>query len=219
MFKIRTLKRDKKEGDFFHFLKHINPEKGDIIDLGANIGVMTYHLATKFPQIKVHSFEPMPDNLVVLNKVVNKYKLSNVQVHSKAVGDVGGNLTMILPDNNGVKMQGLSHVKHESIQEWNQGDEVQVEVVRLDDELENKKVSAIKMDIENYEFFALKGAKRILAEQHPIIYTELWNNQNRTDCFELLKEFNYRPYIFKESKLTEYQNEPNVQNFIFLVHT
>lgn len=219
LFKIRTLKRDKKEGDFFKFLEEINPENGDIIDLGANIGVMTFHLSKRFPTNNIHAFEPMPDNLSVLNKVVNKYNLSNVEIHANAVGEKDGTVTMILPNNQGVKMQGLSHVKHESISEWNEGDEIEVDVVKLDNVLSEKKISAIKMDIENYEYFALTGAEQILKEQHPVIYTELWDNQNRTNCFNYLNKFNYTPYIIKEGNLVEYTGETEFQNFIFLVHS
>ena len=71
-FKIKTLKQDKKEGDFFHFMDSIS-KNGAILDIGANIGIMTYHLSKRFADRKIYSIEPMPDNLKVLNKIINTF--------------------------------------------------------------------------------------------------------------------------------------------------
>src|SRR5690606_25170698 len=105
----------------------------DILDIGANIGIMTYHLSTRFPQTKIHAFEPMPDNLDVLKRITQKYALKNVIVHPYALGETSGILKMILPHNGKTKMQGLSHVKHDSIKEWNEGEEFEVEAKTLDE--------------------------------------------------------------------------------------
>ena len=44
---------------------------------------------------------------------------------------------------------------------------MKVEMVALDDLLANKKPTFIKMDIEGGEYEALKGAEKIVREQHP----------------------------------------------------
>ncbi|MEN9442625.1 MAG: hypothetical protein RLZ33_2702, partial [Bacteroidota bacterium] len=45
IFKIKTLRSDSKEKDFFHFLSLLEDGKGAVLDVGANIGIMTVHLA------------------------------------------------------------------------------------------------------------------------------------------------------------------------------
>src|SRR5690606_15193197 len=74
-YKIRNLHKDKKEKDFFLFMSEIE-EEGDILDIGANIGIMSYHLSKKFPSKKVYGIEPIPSNFEVLSKIKNKFKLN-----------------------------------------------------------------------------------------------------------------------------------------------
>ena len=61
---------------------------------------------------------------------------------------------MVLPVNGQTVMQGLSHIKHETITEWNEGQEVDVKLDKLDNILNGQPVQAIKIDIENFEYFA-----------------------------------------------------------------
>lgn len=217
LFKIRTLKSDANEKDFFHFLNLLEDGKGDVLDIGANIGIMTVHLAQKLPKSTIHAFEPIPDNIAVLKKVIEKFNLKTIQLHTMAVGDSQGTVQMILPNQGKTKMQGLSHVKHESIQEWNEGEEFDVQINKLDNLLNGQPIQAIKIDIENFEYYALKGGKRILSENKPIIYAELWDNENRTKCFELLTELGYTAHVVENEGLVCFEAKKHIkQNFIFI---
>lgn len=217
LFKIKTLKSDKNENDFFLFLSLLKKGQGAVLDIGANLGIMTVHLAKKLPTSTIHAFEPMPDNLSILKRVVNKFKLKNVHIHDIALGDTVGTATMILPLQGQTVMQGLSHIKHDSIKDWNQGKEFQVKIECLDNVLQDEAIQAIKIDIENFEYFALKGAENIIALNKPIIYAELWDNNNRKQCFEYLQTLGYQAYVNHKSKVTSYdENDHQTQNFIFI---
>lgn len=216
-YKIATLHNDKKEGDFFHFLSLMSNSKGTILDVGANIGIMSAHLSKNFPDDKIVAIEPMPDNLVVLNKIIAKRNLKNVTVYPIAVGNESGKLEMILPQDGKTKMQGLSHVKTPEIQEWNEGQVFEVEVKTLDELFASDKIQGIKMDVENYEFHALSGAKEILKNQRPIVYTELWDNENRKNCMELMASLGYQIQVLVNKKLVEFDSEKHSnQNFFFI---
>jgi FkbM family methyltransferase len=215
MFKIRSLKNDPKERDFFKFLSMLKDGEGDVLDIGANIGIMTFHLSKSLPESKVITVEPMPQNYAILQKVVFKQDLSNVELNQLAVGESSGKATMILPDNKGVKMQGLSHIKHDTIDEWNEGDEFEVEMVQIDELVKGRKIQGIKMDVENFEFFALKGAKETIIRDKPIIYSELWDNENRKKCFSLMNELGYNIYVVVADDLVAYDpKKHHHQNFI-----
>lgn len=215
-FKIKTLKKDRKEGDFFHFMDNIS-EAGDILDVGANIGIMTYHLSKRFKDRHIYSIEPMPDNLSVLNKIKTHYKLNNVSVKALAVGNKKTELEMVLPLNGKVKMQGLAHVVHDSIDEWNDGKKFKVQAVKLDDEFKTSKIAGIKMDIENFEFFALLGGEEMIKRNKPTIYLELWANENRNKCFNFLNSMGYTANIVEANQLVKYNPEQHSkQNFIFI---
>lgn len=216
-YKIRTLQKDRKEKDFFVFMNEV-PANGDILDIGANIGIMTYHLAKRFPQKTVLAVEPMPSNFVVLKKIAETYDLKNVELIPLAVGETKRELDMVLPIDHKVRMQGLAHVVHDSIKEWNTGEIVTVSCDTIDHITGTRKIAGIKMDIENFEFFALKGATRVLLRDKPVIYLELWDNENRANCFKLLQEINYKIYVSVDQTLVEYDSAKHQkQNFIFKV--
>lgn len=217
IFKIKTLRSDSKEKDFFHFLSLLEDGKGAVLDVGANIGIMTVHLANKLPNSTVHAFEPIPDNLSVLKRIIAKFNLKKIIIHEVAVGETSGNVQMILPHQGKTKMQGLSHVKHESITEWNEGEEFNVPLNTLDNLLNGEPIQGIKIDIENFEYYALKGGKRILESNHPIIYAELWDNENRSNCIDLLTSMNYKPHVVVNNELTVFdETQHKNQNFIFI---
>ena len=73
LFKIKTLRTDAKEKDFFHFLSLLKDGQGAVLDIGANIGIMTVHLSQNLPNCEVHVFEPIPDNLSVLKRIIAKF--------------------------------------------------------------------------------------------------------------------------------------------------
>ncbi len=215
-FKIRTLKKDRNERDFFHFMGLLEDGQGSILDIGANIGIMTYYLGTRFPHCSVHSIEPVPVNFGVLKRIVDKYKLSNVNLYPVALGQQQGTLKMVLPYNGKTRMQGLSHIKHESISEWNDGDEFDVPVKTLDELFLGEKIQAIKIDIENFEYFAFLGGRELLAQNKPVVYAELWDNDNRTNCFQLLTALGYGIFVVENEKLVLFDAKKHTtQNFIF----
>ena len=216
LFKIRTLKRDKKEGDFFHFLSML-PRNAKVIDIGANIGIMTALLAKHCDLGIVHAIEPIPENFEALSRICRHFRFTNVRLHQFALGEAEGQLEMVMPEVQNVKMQGLSHVVHESITEYNEGRRYAVPQHRLDflvDVVVN--VQAIKMDVENFEYFVLKGGEAALRQFKPIIYCELWDNENRAKCFDLLRKIGYNVMVLHEGKLIAF--DPAIhqnQNFFF----
>jgi FkbM family methyltransferase len=216
--KIKTLKTDEKEGDFFAFMDAVNGE-GELLDVGANIGIMSYHLSKQFPDRSVLAIEPIPSNLAVLMKVKAHFRLDNVEVVPTAVGDKDGeSVEMILPLNGKVKMQGLAHVVHDSITEWNEGEKFSISSDTLDTLCEGRTIAGIKMDIENYEIFALKGALQLIERDHPVIYLELWENDNRYQCFSFLEDLGYAAFVNSEKGLEAFNPESHKkQNFIFKI--
>ncbi len=217
IFKIRTLQWDKNERDFFHFLNHIPASDGAILDIGANIGIMTWHLSTKYLNRKIISFEPESVNFEVLSNICRKFQLVNVTLIQKALGETTGKAKMILPIQGKTKMQGLAHIKHETIELWNEGEEYEVEIETLDDLFKNQKIAAIKMDVENFEFFVLKGGKEVIQRDRPVIYVELWENENRVKCFEFIRSLGYQVYVLENKILTLFDSTKHKQhNFTFV---
>jgi FkbM family methyltransferase len=219
-FIIVKLRWDKNEKDFFHFIKLI-PDGGVVLDLGANIGVTSYHLAKKLPKSTIFSFEPLPLNMNTLKRIKERFNLDNIQEYLIAAGDKTEITEMVMPVINKVPMHGLSHIVNEEITELNNGIKHYVPMVCLDDfkplQQTKKRITAFKIDVENFEYYVLKGAKRIITEFQPVIYCELWENENRKKCFDFLNNLNYSAFILHKNKLVPVEKATvKKHNFFFL---
>lgn len=220
IFKIFTIYWDKKERDFLHLLKLI-PPNCIVLDIGANIGIMTYFLSRKTRAARVFCFEPVHYNNRVLKKIIKLFNLKNITVFDFALGNETAEIKMVVPVVNTIKMQGLAHVLHHSINEYNDGEIITVQQQTLDsiDVLNDDKcpVKAIKIDVENFEYYVLQGATKLIKQHKPIIYIELWNNENRQKCFALIKQFGYKIKILQANELAEFDSKLHqTQNFFFL---
>jgi FkbM family methyltransferase len=220
LFVIVKIRWDKKEKDFFYFLKLV-PEKGVILDLGANIGVTSFHLAKARPKSTVLSFEPLSVNMSILKRLKKKFGLNNIKEYLLAVGNENTTLKMVMPVINKVPMHGLSHVLHRDIKENNLGVMFEVPMVRLDDfkevNFEKKRITGIKIDVENFEYFVLQGAQKLIEKHKPVIYCELWENESRGKCISLLNNLGYSAFVLHKKELLPFSERTNHKhNFFFL---
>lgn len=222
LFAILTIKRLKRYpfGDeFLHFISLI-PNDGVVLDIGANIGLNTTPIAQLRPEVTVYCFEPIAHNIFTLERVIRYFKLTNTKVFKIALGDTNGELKMIVPIVSNVLMTGLSHNYEEGSETGDTKGEIITTIVRrLDDipEIKNaEKITAIKIDVENFEYYVLKGGQALITKHMPIIYSELWNNEVRTMTMDYLTSKGYRVKIFDGSKLIDFTDEDSFVNFFFI---
>ena len=221
LFKIYTLRWDgpNKEGDFNHFLTLLK-STDHVLDIGANIGIMSALIARQCKQGQVFAFEPIPENLKALKRIIRFLRIHHVQIFSVALGAESKRIHMQMPLQKGVRMQGLSHVSHPSIEAYDlTWKHYELEQISLDEIeiLKKVPVHAIKMDVENYEQFVIEGGQGMLAKNMPIIYCELWDNENRRRCFELLADLGYAIFVFDNKQLVPFEQENHSHhNFFFL---
>jgi FkbM family methyltransferase len=139
-----------------------------VVDAGANIGIYSQFLSHCVGLTGiVHSFEPSPDNFGRLRAATRN--LSNVRLSQAAVGERSGKTKLYISDK--------LNVDHRAYKA--DGDSRRVaptEMVALDDYFKpGQRVNLIKMDIQGYEFHAVRGAKRVLQENPDIsLLLEFW---------------------------------------------
>ncbi|KAK1300458.1 hypothetical protein QJS10_CPB13g00216 [Acorus calamus] len=148
---------------------------GVVVDIGANVGMATFAAAVM--GFKVLAFEPVFENLqricdgVYLNRVGGL-----VAVFEAAASDRLGNITFHKLvgrlDNSAVSATGakLAFKSNEEVA-------MEVKTVPLDDVLpDGERVVLIKIDVQGWEYHALRGASKLLsrkAEDAPyLIYEE-----------------------------------------------
>lgn len=220
LYIIYTLKHNRREGDFVYF-RDMKRQQGLILDIGANIGAMSVHLARKHPGSEIIAFEPVPVNIKTIRRVIRHFSLKNIRVEPIALGNQKGKVTMCMPVEQKARQQGLSHVKHDSIEGYRENIEIEAPMEKLDEYLaslnDERPVTAIKLDVENFEFFVLEGARQTIEKYRPQIYCELWDNQNRYHCFALMSSLGYSVQILREKKLCIFDPEIHTtQNFFFI---
>jgi len=203
--------------DFPKFIPLI--QEGAILDIGANIGITAVPLAKKFPNAQIHAFEPVPINCAVFKRIIKHYRLTNVVLHQNALGNETGMMRIVVPEINNVRMFGLSHVEvNGRYDDWNSGEVYKVRVAKLDDEpalKQEKKIAALKIDVENYEFFVLQGGMKLLQQHKPIIYCELWDNEMLDPVTDLMRSIDYDVMVFEGKTLNCFTSQP-ATNYVFV---
>jgi len=169
-------------------LEHLSDDT-DILDIGANIGLVTLGLIQKATQRsirinKIHCFECDPTTFHLLSQ--NMTSLPIVQLYPFAVGQTRQLCTLQLNkynrgcnyidntiDNTGQTFYSYPHhtVNQDEYALKATQPTVFIPSLPLDDILYQfkKRISVIKIDIEGFEFQALKGAEQLIKTHYPVI--------------------------------------------------
>lgn len=218
IFIISKLRYDKNEKDFLKLFDLIEDD-GLVLDIGANIGVMTYYFSKKLKSSKVFAFEPVHHNIKTIKKIIRFFKLKNVKLFEIALNDHDGKIEMIMPRINSALKQGLSHVRTDKEYIDEEGEIFKVEGKCLDNVEElvntNDKITAIKIDVEGHELNVLRGAEKTIKKHKPIIYCELWPDDKRLLTINYIKSIGYLVKVFDGDQFIEFTDQ-STQNFFFV---
>lgn len=156
-------------------LKYLKPDIC-FLDIGANIGYYSLLVASQCPEARILSFEPDKKNFQLFKTSIsyNSYE-KKINAFPFAVSDTGETIVMSDLGNNpnfGARFTGKSL---EYLKPFVHGPDpyfAQVTAVKLDSFLENQKIDVVKVDIEGYEPFAIKGMINIIKYNRPVIFSE-----------------------------------------------
>jgi FkbM family methyltransferase len=142
-----------------------------VVDIGANIGYTTLNFARICNNGSVYCFEPDSDNYRKLQENIGRNNFPNVNALQIAVGSTSESKTLskIEKHNPGANriLPTDTHANYDS---------ERVTVRTLDEvanELSIQKIDLIKIDVEGFELFVLKGALHVISKHHPILFVEL----------------------------------------------
>lgn len=135
----------------------LKSDPGTVIDVGGNIGLYSEEVLRRFPQARIHVFEPSAENAEILRKrfIAN----GNVAVQQKALGREPG-ARSLYADVSGSGFGSLTRrrLDHFNLQfNWHET----VEVIRFEEywrkELEGGEIGLVKLDVEGHELDVLMG--------------------------------------------------------------
>lgn len=177
-----ALNLDFYEKEILGELDEYFPENATILDVGANIGNHSLYWCSKKSAKKVYAFEPIQNTFSILKKNVeingleDKISLFNMGVGEKSTQGK-------------IKVFRTANIGSTSIEESESGD---LKIVALDEleELKDMKIDFIKIDVEGFEIFALKGALQLIQKNRPDIFIETFAS-NYAEVDQILKNAGY----------------------------
>ncbi len=210
----------------------------EVLDIGANYAYYTERLSRLVGNGKVYAFEPIPFTYDVAKMLVKDFRLGNVELFQKGIGEKNETMRFKVPKMEyGSLSAGQAHmagrdnaqIKGSAYYTGERNEEFDCEVVSIDSFLlpRLKKLSFIKIDIEGAEYFALKGMEQTLAKFRPVILIEIvpvflksFNMEEQFFQFYLQNDLGYGIYAYQEAsgKLSKSDNITVDRNYI-LIHS
>ncbi len=149
------------------------------IDVGANAGIYSCIVGCRRLAKRVVAFEPSPSALERLRAHLQLNQLPDTEVYSFALGDKSGRaiLSPAKPRNSGTA----------SILSAG-GTGIEIAVVRLDDIVSmTGQPLVIKIDVEGYGLSVLRGAERLLSENHGYAQIEVLDEGDESVIAQMAK--------------------------------
>lgn len=169
---------------------------GVLLDVGANVGLVTLGTLAALPTQRVVAFEPGPTQRRLLERTVAENGLADrVSVVSSAAGAEPGTLTFFVHRGADVAKDGLADTGRGEIAE-----RIEVEVDTLDRwwrAAGEPAVSVIKVDTEGAEKLVVDGARELLRHAQPTVFFELEASNLRAypyDAADVVRAFDAAGY-------------------------
>ena len=141
------------------------PERGDIFDVGAHIGIWTLPLALGRPHSRIHAFEGSPLTFRQLKQNVVRNGITNVRTVHAAVCDDSGSVLFQMPDN--ASVFGRISSAGNSRGRYDHASRVEVPSLALADYCnvqDIKYIELLKIDVEGAEVDVLRGVLPMLRQ-------------------------------------------------------
>ena len=216
---------EKKETDtMLNLLSQINSigNKINILDIGANIGYTTCLLASNFENAMVYAFEPIKQTYEDLLNNIKLNNLKNIKAYNIGLSNENKDIEFYYYPNC-IANTSISNLRHTE-----NYIKVSGKLMCLDDveELKKETIDFIKCDVEGNELYVIKGAKKLISYNQPIIFIEILRkyakefNYAANDVCRELYALGYNSYIVSEDrkliKISEITEQEKNVNFVFL---
>lgn len=176
-----------------------------VLDIGTNIGTVITRMAAKVgKQGFVFGFEPSPYNFQRAIDHVKMNGLTNCHIENAGLGNQPGVLKLYRVNEHN---PGMNRILEEKEGMGNYAFD-EVKVITLDSYLADKNIpgiQAVKIDVEGFEYYVVKGAVATFSRWKPVIFMEVNydflqdNKLSVAQLFELLRSCGYATFIAADS--------------------
>ena len=167
-----------------YFIKKYN---GSFVDCGCNFGAYSIPIAKEFEDQNIYAFDASKKAIYNLKQNIELNKIKNINYFNIGIGDKNTEM-YFNEDVNDLKNDG-------SFRFTQNKNNKKINIYKLDDIFKNEKISLkeniiIKLDLEGFDFLALKGLSETIKKSKVIIFIEvskmlLENSENFSNEFDL----------------------------------
>jgi len=174
------------------------------LDVGANRGQSTDAILMKKSGVKIHLFEP---NKVLCDKLQTSFgQRANIVINNFGLGDQAAEETLVVPVYKQWLFDGLGSFHEAEARDWLRGRmffyddrfltliKSRSRIERLDDL--NLSPFFIKLDVQGYEYKALKGGERTIIRHEPVLLVESPDDH----LVAYLRQLGVQMYAFKRGR-------------------
>lgn len=226
----------RSEREDWDFIESLIPANGTVLDIGANVGWFTIQLAKKYPESKIYAFEPvastytrMRRNLSLNGIVELSSRGGQVFAVNAGLYDKDGASTIYVPGSSEASsLQPINDAFY--LRKDQEGQAVQTCQIKTMDTFVREQgidcLDFIKCDTEGAEKMVFAGARHVLGELRPMVYTEMLRKHAKrfgyhpNEIIELFREFGYRCYREEKSRLIPFEamDENTAETNFFFMH-
>ncbi len=153
--------------------KHVQKnEQAVLLDIGANLGLISLRVARNVPQAHIYAFEPGPKQYSLLKKTLDANNLSaRIHAANVALSDTTGTQKFFIHPKRDMAKDGLRDTKR--------GEStiaIEVKTMTADAwwmEAGKPRIDVVKIDTEGAELLVLRGATNLLMQCRPAIILEI----------------------------------------------
>lgn len=176
----------------------VNLKKFDLIlDIGANIGNHSLYFSNFSKQ--VFSYEPNPNTFELLK--FNTKNLSNINIYNIGISNKNEN-KFLNESNFNIGDSAIVSSDEKKDIEKNNKTLHEISSMKLDDleHLSDKKISMIKIDVEQHEYEVMDGASKLIENNQPVLIFEHNIETSKKQTLKInkfIKEKGYVIYLIK----------------------
>lgn len=215
------------EGEELALLQRLARSCAVVLDVGANIGWYSLHLAHALREtgVQIYAFEPIPRTFAELthNIGLNGYG-DTIHAFNHALGESAGTVEFYVP-----AFTGSVAASQRPLFPQDDNAAVECRIVPLDTfvrEQQLARVDLIKCDVEGSELFVLRGGLDTIARHRPIIMLEMlrkWSaafDYHPNDIIALLRQFGYQCWSLEDGRIAAVAavDESCAQTNFFFLH-
>lgn len=211
----------KDDDQVYSFICKILPPKSIIIDIGANMGTISWRLARNFPNSIIYSIEPLNINFRFLLKSISLLNFKNIVPLNYAISLHEGYEEMKIPKIKNLIISTRARLSFQKTNSENFSEYIyeRVKTIKLDslvNKLNLKSLEFLKVDTEGFDDIVLYSGKNTIEKYKPIIRLEA---DSRSSDFDWLRKMGYKTfYLNNENRLINSIICGNNSGDNFLIH-